>query len=294
MLEIEELIQALTVAYEPPTLAELAVLTQIDDLRRLSDLVQRCSPILQIRPDDTIAFTEPEFRERLSGVFLGHPDPPSAARKRYHSLMALRCFKYIKTSYVVPAEDDYASEAIVDLRRGNPASLIPITTSLDNNGDVLLVAPDDDVSRIADSSVSVASVIKCAYPVRYLFEHLSEGFPDAVQELFEHDLEFWGGQSTTRDRWLEDFQSRTTHFKDLNTSGMSTLHVAAGIGAIDLVSILIDRNGKESSSWTNTDGMTAVGTFSSQATAQLLTASATCRRFQQSLRCRRYPDPCRC
>jgi hypothetical protein len=32
MLEIEELIQALTVAYEPPTLAELAVLTQVDDL----------------------------------------------------------------------------------------------------------------------------------------------------------------------------------------------------------------------------------------------------------------------
>jgi hypothetical protein len=108
--------------------------------------------------------------------------------------MALRCFKYIKTSYGVPAEDDYAPEPIIDQRRGNSASLIPINTSLESNGDVLLVAPDDDVSRIADSSTSVASVLKCAYPVRYPFEHLSEGFPDAVQELFEHDPEFWGGQ----------------------------------------------------------------------------------------------------
>jgi hypothetical protein len=293
-LEHEELIQALTVAYEPLSLAELAVLTQIDDVKRLSDLVQKCSPILQIRPDDKIAFTEPEFRERLSDVFFGHSDPPSAARKRYHSLMALRCFRYIKTSYAIPAEEDSISETIVDVQGGSSTSSTTITASLINDNEVLLVAPDEDVSRIADSSILSASMLKCAYPVRYLFEHLSEGFPDAVQELFEDDPDFWGGHSTTRGRWLKDFQSLTTNFKDLNTSGMSTLHVAAGVGANDLVSLLIDRNGKESSSWTNTDGMTAVGTSPSQAIARLLTASAPCRRFQQSLRRCRHPNPRRC
>jgi len=85
--------QALTVAYEPPTLAELAVLTQIDDLQRLTDLVQKCAPVLHIRSDDKVAFTELEFKERLSEVFFGHANYPSTARKRYQGLMALRCFK---------------------------------------------------------------------------------------------------------------------------------------------------------------------------------------------------------
>jgi hypothetical protein len=284
----------LTVAYEPPSLAELAVLTQIDDFKRLSDLVQKCSPILQIRPDDKIVFTEPEFRERLSELFFGHSTSPGAARKRYHSLMALRCFRYIKTSYAVPTEHDFRSETIIDVRSANPTAPTSISVSLINDDEVLLVAPDDDMSRIADSSISTASMLKCAYPIRYLFEHLSQGFPDAVQELFEDDPDFWGGHSTTRDRWLEDFQLLTTNFKELNTSGMSTLHVAAGIGANDLVSILMDRNGKQSCSWTNTDGMTAVSAPVFQAIVLLLTASASCRRSQQSLRRCRYPDPCRC
>jgi hypothetical protein len=211
-------------------------------------------------------YTEPEFRERLSELSFGHSTSPGAARKRYHSLMALRCFRYIKTSYAVPTEHDFMSETIVDVRSSSSTASTSIALSLTNDDEVLLVAPDDDVSRIADSSISTTSMLKCAYPTRYLFEHLSQGFPDAVQELSEDDPDFWGGHSTTRDRWLEDFQLLTTNFgKDLNISGMSTLHVAAGIGANDLVSILIDRNGKESSAWTNTDGMTAVSASLSRA-----------------------------
>ena len=257
-LEIEELMQALTVAYEPPTLAELAVLTQIDELQRLSDLVQKCYPVLHIRADDKVAFTEPEFRERLSEVFFGHADSSSAARRRYQGLMALRCFKYIKTSYGAAQDLDHTFDTPPDVRLGSSVVHTPMTAALVNDGEVLVVTQDDDVSRMVDSSSPATFILECRYPVRYLFQHLSEGFPDAVQELCNDDPDFWGGQSVTRDGWLADFRSLTTNFKDLNTKGMSTLHVAAGIGANDLVAILIDRNGEESSSWTNTDGMTAV------------------------------------
>jgi len=250
--------QALTVAYEPPTLPELAVLTQIDDLRRLADLVHKCDPVLQIRSDDKVTFTESEFKERLSEVFFEHADSSSTARKRYHGLMALRCFKYINSSYGEPEEFDHSSDATTGLRHDDSITHSPITAALVNDGEVLVVTQDDDVSRVVDSAIPATSIHGCHYPVRFLFQHLSEGFPDAVQELVDDDPDFWGGQSSTRDRWLADFRSLTTNFKDLNTHGMSTLHVAAGIGANDLVSILINRNGDNSSSWTNTDGMTAV------------------------------------
>jgi hypothetical protein len=261
MLETEELIQTLTVAYEPPTLAELAVLTQIDNLQRLSALVQNCSPVVQVGSDNKVTFAKPEFKQRLEYMFFGHPDSSSVARKRYHGLMALRCFRCIKASYGVRKENDYMFEQSVDERVRSPLSPIPITASLVDDGKIIVLSQDDDVSQMVDSPISATSTLKGSYPVKYLFQHLSEGFPDAVQELFEDDPEFWGGSSAIRDRWLEDFRVLSTNFKELNTRGMSTLHVAAGIGANDLVSILIDKNGKASSSWANTDGMTAASSF---------------------------------
>lgn len=250
--------QALVIAYEPPTLAELAVLTHINDLQRLSKLVKTCSPVVQIAPDDRVTFTERNFQHRLSHVFFGHAEPPSAKRKRYHGLMALRCFGYIKELYDAPHDVEHTLKIPDEITFSRPISTEPVTASLTNNDKVLVVAQDDDVSRLPDSTVPTSPAPRCLYPIRYLFRHLSEAFPDAVQELFDDDLDFWGGQSSIREKWLQSFCSLTTNFKDINTDGMSTLHVAAGMGANDLVSILIDRNGKVSSSWTNTDGMTAV------------------------------------
>lgn len=250
--------QALVIAYEPPTLAELAVLTQINDFQRLSLLVKNCSPVVQIAPDDRVTFTERNFQRRLSDVFFGYAKLPSATRKRYHGLMALRCFRYVKEFYGSPAHLDHISELPAEIRISSPSSTVPVTASLAKNNDVLVVSHDDDVSRLPDSTVPTSPAPRCLYPIRCLFQHLSEAFPDAVQELFDDDLDFWGGQSSIRDKWLQDFCTLTTNFKDIRTDGMSTLHVAAGIGANDLLSILIDRNGRESSSWTNTDGMTAV------------------------------------
>lgn len=250
--------QALVIAYEPPTLAELAVLTQINDLQTLSLLVKNCSPVVQIAPDDRVTFAERNFQARLSEVFFGHAELSSATKKRYHGLMALRCFRYIKEFYSVSDDDDHTSETSDEVRHSGPRPSVPVTASLADNGLVLVVAQDDDVSQLPDSTVPTSPTPRCSYPIRYLFKHLSEAFPDAVQELFDDDLDFWGGQSSIREKWLQDFSTLTTNWKDIKTSGMSTLHVAAGMGANDLVSILIDKNGEVSSSLTNADGMTAV------------------------------------
>jgi hypothetical protein len=100
-LEIEEVLQALTIADEHPTLADLAVLTQTDE-QQLTSLIQRCAPILHLgdsgEHQGKVICTNPEFGKRLSVVAHGHSDTSTTQKRRYHGLMALRCFKHIKTS----------------------------------------------------------------------------------------------------------------------------------------------------------------------------------------------------
>ena len=259
-MEIEELLQALTIAYETPTLADLAVLTQIDDLQRLRELVRRCSPILQSGESgehkDKVIFASPEFGQRLSTISHGQLDLFSPQKKRYHGLMALRCFKYLKSSYKFTDTQGFSSEVPTSLVR--PST---ITAQVVDDANVLVLTNEDDEPDDADTAASQASTLNCFYPIKYLFRHLSEGFPDVAQELCEDDPGFWDLESGLRNGWLKDFQTLTTDLKDLNTSGMSALHVAAGIGANQLVSILVSRSGKSALSWTSDDGMTAVGYF---------------------------------
>ena len=56
---------------------------------------------------------------------------------------------------------------------------------------------------------------------------------------------------------MKDLQMSTTDLKDLTVHGMSVVHVAASIGADNLVALLVNRN-NALSSWKSADGMTAV------------------------------------
>lgn len=253
-LEIEEIVQALTMAYEPPTLADLSVLTQIDDIQGLTELVRKCSPILQIGDSNEhqgqVIFTNPEFGKRLFVISHGQTELSNPQMRRYHGLLALRCFKYIKTWYKLTKAPARFANVAASLVR---ASSTKQRFSNENN----LIDFDDDVEQ-DDMAVAQISSPDCSYPIKYLFRHLSEGFPDVAQELCEDDPDFWGRTSRLRNAWLKDFQVLTNDLKDLKTSGISALHVAAGIGAKELVSILVKRNGPSALSWTSNEGMTPV------------------------------------
>lgn len=252
-MEIEEILQSLTIAYEPPTLPDLSVLTQIDDSARLVELVQKCSPILQIgelgEHQGKVVFSNAEFQRRLFMVCHGEQEQSSPQKKRYHGLMALRCFKYIKTWYKITKKPARLANIAASLIRSP-------STSRRVNGDNLIDL-DDDIELGEPLSPQLPSP-DCAYPIKYLFKHLSEAFPDVAQELCEDDPGFWGQASSLRDAWLKDYQVLTNDLKDLNTNGISALHVAAGIGANELMSVLVSRNGHQSLGWTSDEGMTAV------------------------------------
>jgi hypothetical protein len=111
---------------------------------------------------------------------------------------------------------------------------------------------DGETSHDSGSSVSDS------YALRYLFRHLGKAPPGVVQELYQLNRDFWGSKSGLHGSWLKDFQSLTSGLKDLNVAGMSALHVAAAIGANEVVTILVQQNGRSALSWKSEEGVTAV------------------------------------
>ncbi|KAK3669911.1 hypothetical protein LTR78_010222 [Recurvomyces mirabilis] len=253
-LKIEQLLQVMTIVYEPPTLCELSVLMAVEDLHELAALVKRCSPVLRFADTsaekDKVAFGHTAFRERLFVEADGHEGSMSPRIREYHGRMALLCFEYIQTRY--------GSSDLEEGPEAAPHRRPAMTTRATDDASVLVVTNEDDEFDDGDEGSLLTSSHACSYPIKYLIRHLGEGSPDAAQTLCEDDPDFWGFRSSLRDTWLTDFRTLTTDLKDIDTSGMSALHIAAGIGANELVSMLVDRNGATALAWTNPQGLTAL------------------------------------
>lgn len=254
--EMEDLIQAITIAHEPPTLADLAVLTGIDDVQLLSDLVQQCAPILRVERSgeniNKVTFSHDEFASHLKIKAHGHEGHNNSQKQQYNGMIAIRCFHYIKELYRSQPGGLFPADTSTSLRRS-----ATITTRTSSDAGVLMVSNEDEEVDDHDSGSS-ASSHDCLYPIKYLVYHLSEAFSNVVDDLFEDEPNFWSGESPVREAWLRDFQIVTSELKGLETRGMSTIHVAAGIEAVDLVSVLVSKCGKESLAWTSDDGLTPV------------------------------------
>ncbi|KAK1092022.1 hypothetical protein LTR48_005148, partial [Friedmanniomyces endolithicus] len=168
-LEIDELLQTLTIAYEPPTLADLAVLTEIEDIQQLTELVRKCSPVLRIgevsEDWNKVIFGHPEFRDHLVTLYHGE----SEQRKRYHGSMAWRCFKYIENSYGHGRNGDTKA-----MRSSS------LTERIIDDSNVLVMANEDEEPDDAGTQ-GHASALSRTYPIKYLYRHLSEGFPDVAR-----------------------------------------------------------------------------------------------------------------
>ncbi|KAK4573996.1 hypothetical protein LTR86_001757 [Recurvomyces mirabilis] len=253
-LKLEQLLQVMTIVYEPPTLSELAVLMAVEDLHELVALVKKCSPVLRFADTsaekDKVVFGHTAFRERLFVEAHGHAGSMSPRIREYHGRMALLCFEYIQTRYGSSDLEEGPEEA--------PHRRPAMTTRATDDASVLVVTNEDDEFDDGDEGSLLTSSHACSYPIKYLIRHLGEGSPDAAQTLCEDDPDFWGFRSSLRDTWLTDFRTLTTDLKDIDTSGMSALHIAAGIGANELVSMLVDRNGATALAWTNHQGLTAL------------------------------------
>lgn len=250
--------QAITIAHEPPTLADLAVLTGIEDVQLLSDLVNKCTPILRVEQSGEnirrVTFSHAEFASHLKIKAHGHDGQSNSQKQQYHGLIAIRCFKHIRKIYRTNTGGLFSADHPTSIRRSGT-----ITSRTTSDADVLMVSNEDEESD-DHAAGSSSSSHDCLYPIKYLMFHLSEAFSDVVDDLFDDDPEFWSGESAVREAWLRDFQIVTSELKGLNTKGMSAVHVAAGVEAPDLVSVLVSKCGTQSLGWISDDGLTAVST----------------------------------
>lgn len=229
------------------------VLANISERNRLIDLVKKCSPILQIGDSGEyqgrVTFTNSEFRRRLFVVCHGIRDQSSSQQKGYHELVALRCYTYIKSWYRTTKKPTRLANVAASLLRA------PSTRQSTNKDSLIDLDDGIDIEETISPQISSPDRV---YPIKFLFRHLSEASQDAARALCDEDPGFWGQTSSLRDAWLKDFQILTNDLKNLSTDGFSALHVAAGIGANELVTELVNRHGHQSLSWTSDEGLTAV------------------------------------
>lgn len=254
------MVQSVIIAYEPPTLSELCVLTGIDEPDRLADLVSKSAPILRLERSGPragrVTFSHPEFAAHLLDKLHGQSEQGISHRQQYHGLIAIRCFEWMKTFYSTHSGGRFRSDEPMALQRS-----LTVSARLSRNADVLDVRNDDedpDQHDQHDENLPSTSPHECLYPIKYMMHHLGGSFPDAVDELFRDEPDFWRGVSVLRDAWLRDLAVLTSEMKTFNVNGMSALHIAAGIEAAELVSVLVSKCGKEALSWTSDDGITAV------------------------------------
>ena len=206
-----------------------------------------------------VIFSHPEFAAHLMVKMHGHGDPSNTHGKQYHGSVAIRCFNHIKSFY---RNNDSGSAFRIQTARLERSATIKARIASDSN--VLVVSNEEEVEDAEDPEMNDTTASTawhdCLYPIKYIMHHLSQGFADVNDVLFNEDPDFWDGdvESHLRDAWLQDFQALTPELKGLNTSGMSPLHVAAAIEAPDLVSVLVSKCGKSALAWKSHDGLTAV------------------------------------
>lgn len=267
--------QVLTITYEAPSIADLVVLTGISERKFIFELVKLCSPILRMGSEgeakDMVYFTHPEFARRLRVTcYSGRRHREHEERQR-HGLIALNCFQYIKDFY---SSGDHFRTLPLAKPKTSLSRSSSVKTSRKRTSTVLSEEATTGGDGTSKDSDSLLEGSQARYPAKFLFKHLSGGFPDVVHELCEEDGDFWGKTSHLRDLWLEEFCETTPDLKDLTSEGMSALHIAAGIGAGELLSLLVDNNGRESLAWTSVDGSTPVSRNQIRVRA-LLTCTAT-------------------
>lgn len=255
----------------------------VDDPQHLRKLVDKCSPVLRIghaeKNKDKVVFSHREFAAHLKTKLHGDDDQYGSQAKQYHGLLAIRCFKYINSLQRKHGSKRFPSAQTTELKRSQTVS-----ARLTDEAEVLVVSNEEE-EEMSDGAATAAPTMSwhdCLYPIKYMMHHLSEGFPDVVDELFQEDPEFWNGSAASplREAWLKSFQYLTAELKGLNTSGMSPLHVAAGIEAADLVAVLVGKCGVQALTWASDDGLTAVSMHLSHSLREL-TPSATYRGDQQ-------------
>jgi hypothetical protein len=255
--KLKEMLQALVITYEEPTLLELAVLAGFpeDDggTAELRELVELCTSFLVLKgkPEAKVYFKNVIVKPHLlrhAHKLLGITEDEI---KWLHGELALRSFLHIMERFEVSPPDEH-EEGTADVGatagddsasniEGRAAESESEEESEDEDDD----DEDDDEDSDSDATSDLVELEFTALPymVTHWLHHASKATAEMAENLSKEE-EFWKPKSYIRGRWLDQYESLTKAYDGLDHKSMSALHVAASIGFRQLVSALM-RNGYE-------------------------------------------------
>ncbi|KPM45162.1 hypothetical protein AK830_g1415 [Neonectria ditissima] len=258
----KEILRTLVVAYEDPTLQELAVLAELDaDLTaddaeaKILEQVRACGPLLRVYDMDTwndtigyrrvtrVTFIHPLAKDALVKLELrsliglaGEDEDDKTEIEWQHGIVGLRCFSYMLKELGGGDEDT------LTLQRTAPTEESQASAEIDE------LFPEEGEEEPEDDSVDVYAL---EYPLKYWLRHGYKATPDFVDTLdIKH--RFWSLDSSARKRWWGSYSSKEY---DGELKKMTALHIAAFFGLLPLVdSLLADGHADEINSldsWDN-------------------------------------------
>jgi len=243
---IREVLRALVLTYEEPSLTELAVLTDFktdeEGQGELRKIIELCSSFLVIKDTETSEATVCFKNDIAKPHLLSHADKLlglSKEEKRWqHGELALRCFDHIVEKFTIPEKTEQANaEESAEKSEDQVQKGEDVET---NAGDQESDAGSTDSS---DDDVSEPETEPKAFPymVKHWLHHASKATSDMADDLSKEE-NFWCANSPIRRHWLAQYaELLNIHFP---TQNWTALHVAAAIGYRKLLSALID-NGYE-------------------------------------------------
>ncbi|KAH7359342.1 ankyrin repeat-containing domain protein [Plectosphaerella cucumerina] len=225
---LKDLLGALALALRPPTFEELAVLSGIEDRVKLSRLVEKCKPLVQmVSPVNSTKLVFEFSNPSLGEDFLWESNAGIEAKKdgnppiqHLHGVLAWRCFSFM--------------EATQDMT----SSVVPAVS-----GD-----PQDAASTEATT---------IDYPWENWVKHALRGNSKLAEDLVEELPDFWHETSPLREKWLASHPPGKPSSQELMShDGMTALHAAAAFGYDHLVKQLITHGHREELGMFNGNGYT--------------------------------------
>lgn len=269
----KEILRTLVIAYEDPTLEELAVLAELDlesndneeneeegedEEEKILAKVRACGPLLRVYDTDSwdenvgyrretrVTFIHPLARDALltpslSKIIGLSVDQDKTEVKWQHGILGLRCFSYILK------ELGDGQDEMVTLERTAPTAESQAEAEIDQ-----LFPEEDQGETKPDEDDENVDMYTLSYPLKYWLRHGYEATPDFVLSLdIKHG--FWSVDSPARKRWWGSYSRKDAAYGELR--GLTALHVAAFFGLLPLVnSLLANGHGPEIhvlDSWAN-------------------------------------------
>ncbi|KAK1974060.1 hypothetical protein LZ30DRAFT_827679 [Colletotrichum cereale] len=235
---LKNLLGALALAFRPPTIEELSVLSGIGDQARVRMLVERCKPMVQqVAPnDETQGFEFSNSSLKVDFLWesdegLNSEDEKQPLVQRFHGMLAWRCFTSMEATQDLPSPTTTAREIETAESAGNSlAKVLPTTTT---------------------------TAKRTAYPWEFWMQHAIRGKKQLAEDLVRELEGFWSSTSPLRETWLKSHPPKTpSTSSSISHEGMTALHAAAVFGYNELVWELMSKGHKQELIMFNGDGYT--------------------------------------